>query len=196
MVTQEQALANLGASPETILKPGNHIEGQTMKTISCHTWVVLIGVAALVLMGVGCGTSADKGSASHGSHGKHDADAGAVSMPQSVSEAMTDGGTYFCSWTSEPSPVPLNKFFSFTLSVFEADKTTPADIGEAKVTFWMPDHMHGVEGEVPKTKTVTGKKGVYVTEGLQLHMPGHWEAQISLKGAGGDDKVHMAIYPQ
>ncbi len=164
-----------------------------MKGISNNTPIVLVVVMALASLVVGCGTNHDKADTSHGDHGM---DAGAVSMPQSVTEAMTDGGTYFCSWTSEPSPVPLNKFFSFTLSVFEKDKTTPADIGEAKVTFWMPAHKHGVEGEVPKTKPVAGKKGVFVTDGLQLHMPGHWEAQISLEGASGGDKVNMTVYPQ
>ncbi len=151
-------------------------------------------MAALVLSVAGCGTSHDEDGQSHDAN--HMAGGDAVSMAQSVTEAVTDGGTYFCRWTSEPSPVPLNKFFSFTLSVFKPDKITPADIAEAKVTFWMPAHKHGVEGEVPKTKPVAGKKGVFVTDGLQLHMPGHWEAQISLEGASGGDKVNMTVYPQ
>lgn len=100
----------------------------------------------------------------------------------------TSGGTYFISYTPNPSPIPLNKLFELDVRVFtDAAMTTPADGVTVAADAAMPHHHHGMN-LVPRSERIG--PGQFRVTGMLFHMPGYWEIYVDVKStsAGGRDE--------
>ncbi len=106
-----------------------------------------------------------------------------------ATEVLSDGGSYFVSYTSEPSPIPYNAYFTLTLQVADgADHSLPLPEASVSVDAIMPQHGHGMN----TTPTVTaGGDGSFTVDGMLFHMQGLWQILVEVDGGAG---VEEAIF--
>lgn len=89
--------------------------------------------------------------------------------------------------TSEPVPVPLGAPFAVTVAVCAADS------GKVdRVTFdaTMPAHGHGMNYAPEITQ---GEAGHYTLIGLLFHMPGLWQASLTVYTGGAPTRFTLDI---
>ena len=74
----------------------------------------------------------------------------------------------------------------FVADTFVADPKTGEPVGGLEVVLdaTMPEHRHGMMTK-PTHKEVS--PGRYQSQGMKLHMSGHWVFQVDAHGPGGDD---------
>lgn len=97
--------------------------------------------------------------------------------------AATDGGAYWVSYATDPSPIPLNAYFDATFAVFTDEAmTAPASGVIASFAAAMPAHGHGMN--VEPTVTDNGD-GTFAVQGILFHMEGDWQMVLSLSGDSG-----------
>ncbi|MAF64565.1 MAG: hypothetical protein CMJ84_02745 [Planctomycetes bacterium] len=90
-----------------------------------------------------------------------------------VTSLISNDGTYFLTYASEPAVVPLNEVFAVEVSVFTDEKRRePAVAVELAFDARMPQHGHGMRRE-PRVQRLGD--GRFRVEGVLLHMPGYWE---------------------
>lgn len=80
--------------------------------------------------------------------------------------------------TSDPSPIPLHAPFEVTVGVCAPDGDTVD-----RITFdaTMPAHGHGMNYAPEITQ---GEAGRYKLSGLLFHMPGLWQASLTVYSGG------------
>lgn len=91
---------------------------------------------------------------------------------------------YEVSWSSDPTPIPVNEFF--TMDVEVRRNGTLLASGDLVVDAAMPHHNHGMNHLPHIERTGTGQWHV---QDMLFHMPGDWELYFDIKQ---DDVVHRA----
>ena len=88
----------------------------------------------------------------------------------------TENNTFYVIYESNPSPIPLNEYFSITVTPY-ADNSKSEILNDVTVYVdaIMPDHNHGMNEE---PETTLQADGSFLSEGLKWHMEGLWELQI------------------
>lgn len=149
------------------------------------TLITTLGILALV---TGCG---DKDSDS-GGHDHHDHDS-MDTLPDdfdAATELATENGSYMVSYTTDPSPIPENDYFTVTVSVHDAAGTALVADAEAIVDAKMPAHGHGMNTQPEVT---ANGDGTFLAEGMLFHMPGYWQITVDVTGPEGVDSVAFEV---
>jgi len=99
---------------------------------------------------------------------------------------LSEGGLFRVSYSSDPTPQPLNQIHSWTIHVETADGQ-PVEGAEILVNGGMPQHGHGL----PTSPQVTDDlgNGDYRVEGMKFQMLGWWEVKFSINANGQSDNV-------
>ncbi len=87
-------------------------------------------------------------------------------------------------YRTDPSPPPMNRIHSWTLTVTDASGS-PVTGAKIKVDGGMPEHGHGL----PTAPEVTDETapGSYLVEGVKFSMPGWWEMTFHISAGGRED---------
>jgi hypothetical protein len=141
----------------------------------CKNFASLLTVAIVVATACATGEVDDAGE-----HVHTDDDAGALVGTCLVAEGAS--GLDFASgraltFTSNPSPIPLNAPFTLAVEVLPAPGTTLEESLALTVDATMPAHGHGMN-TVPYVASTTN--GVFSVTGMQLHMPGSWRLSFEV----------------
>jgi hypothetical protein len=91
---------------------------------------------------------------------------------------------YVVRWTSKPTPIPVNEFFSLDIEVFQdgvsvRDTTMTVDAA-------MPQHHHGMNH---RPHVVDKGSGRWHVEDMLFHMPGDWVLYFDIRH---DGVIHRA----
>ncbi|MAB83521.1 MAG: hypothetical protein CMJ24_08820 [Phycisphaerae bacterium] len=86
---------------------------------------------------------------------------------------------YDVSWSSAPTPIPVNEFFTLDIEVRHDGKLMTD--GNLAVDAAMPHHNHGMN-HVPDIQR-TGPGRWHVRDML-FHMPGYWELYFDIEQEG------------
>jgi hypothetical protein len=153
-----------------------------------------ISSLACVVLGLSLVTACASGDGSDdaGEHMHIDDDAGAA-----LGSCLVEGGTAridFASgraltFTSSPSPIPLNAPFTLDVTVLPADGAALDDGLLLTVDATMPAHGHGMN-TTPSVTSATN--GSFDVTGMQLHMPGSWRMTFEVaksEGAGNPPTI-------
>ena len=99
-------------------------------------------------------------------------------------------GLYSLSFTSELTPIVINRIHRWTLHLEAADGE-PVEGAEIAVEGGMPEHDHGL----PTSPRVTRElgDGDYLLEGVRFHMNGDWEITVSIDAVQGSDTVVIRL---
>lgn len=103
---------------------------------------------------------------------------------------LTRSGYYKVSYTSELSPLTINKIHRW---VFHIEDATGKPVNNAVVslTGGMPEHNHGLPTN-PRMTEALGD-GDYVLEGMRFHMTGYWELTVTVEADGRRDTVVIPL---
>jgi hypothetical protein len=113
-------------------------------------------------------------------------DSSAPSGLDTSTSVLTNAGLFRVSWTSDPSPAPLNQIHAWTIHVETADGS-PAEGAQILVDGGMPQHGHGLPTSPQVTADLGG--GDYRVEGMRFQMLGWWEVRFSITADGQSDNV-------
>lgn len=101
----------------------------------------------------------------------------------------TEAGLYDVTWAPTPYPMPLNELFVVDCTVADPKTGAPLPSATVAVDARMPDHGHGMTTK-PITTLADGRSR---TEGMKLHMPGHWTFDFKVTGPAGEDRVSIVV---
>ena len=108
--------------------------------------------------------------------------------PGGGTPVLSEGGEVRLTWSSQPSPVPLNVPFELHLELTRAGR--PLTGARVHARAGMPAHGHGM---VREPRTLPAGEGRYRVEGMLFHMPGLWEVEVQVMAEGLDDRVVFPI---
>ena len=105
---------------------------------------------------------------------------------ESITDGMCNGESTLTSGdlnfdlSFDPVMVPMNALFTLTVTLTDA-RGQPV---EGTLTFeaTMPDHGHGMN--VAPSIENGSDPGVFIIQGINLHMPGTWKLDFTLESAG------------
>lgn len=107
-----------------------------------------------------------------------------------VRDVVTDGGSYYVSYTPSPDPLPVQQLFSLDVTVASAqDHTDLIEDSTIVVDAWMPSMGHGMN-VVPKV--VSHADGTFTVSNMEFSMTGDWEILVDVTRAG---KTEQAVFP-
>ena len=103
---------------------------------------------------------------------------------------VSGNGLYRLSFSSDLSPIQINKLHSWTvrLETMDGRGVTRAEFA---ITGGMPVHDHGLPTEPQVTRDFGN--GDYLLEGVRFHMRGDWEIVISVDSTAGSDTVVVKL---
>jgi hypothetical protein len=112
-----------------------------------------------------------------------------VTRPANLDTATTrlgDQGRFRVSYTSDLSPLAINKYHTWTLHV---ETPTGEAVTDAQLTVdgAMPEHNHGLPTQ-PQVTAALGN-GDYRVEGMKFQMPGWWTVTVQVAAGGQQDTV-------
>ncbi len=85
---------------------------------------------------------------------------------------VTDGGSYYLMYSSDPDPIPFNEPFTLYWMVHDgADHSRMYDDATLSLEVEMPAHGHGMNTEPAIT---VDEYGTFTAEGFLFHMRGWW----------------------
>ena len=132
-------------------------------------------LSILVLL-MGCG---DKGD-----------DSGEAAETNFTTTATTDGGSFVVTYTTDPAPIPSNDYFTVTLSVFDADGTTPLSDAAVVMDAEMTAHGHGMN--VDPVVTDNGD-GTFSASPFLFQMTGHWTIVFAVTHDGTTEEGYFDV---
>jgi len=100
----------------------------------------------------------------------------------------SNDGVYEVSWSSDPSPIPVNEFFTMDVEVRRNGSLLTT--GDLVVDAAMPHHNHGMN-HVPGIKR--SGAGRWHVQDMLFHMPGDWELYFDIKQDGIVHRAQEAI---
>ena len=103
---------------------------------------------------------------------------------------LTRSGYYRISFTSELTPIPINRIHSWVMHIETADGD-PVEDAVITVTGGMPVHDHGLPTD-PKATHALGN-GDYLLEGVRFHMNGDWELLVTVEAEGRRDTAVLSL---
>ena len=98
----------------------------------------------------------------------------------------TENGLFNVSFTSNPSPTPLNQIHTWTLHVETPDGKL-VENAKISVDGGMPQHGHGLPTS-PQVTQYLGS-GNYRVEGMKFQMNGWWEVKFVINNGNSQDRV-------
>jgi hypothetical protein len=101
----------------------------------------------------------------------------------------SESGNLRATYTSDVTPVPLNRIHSWTLHL---ETVAGAVLEGAQLEFagGMPAHNHGLATAPVVTSLGAGN---YRVEGLRFHMQGAWELRITVRYANMSDRIVIPL---
>jgi hypothetical protein len=117
-------------------------------------------------------------------------DSSAPAALDTSTSVLSDAGLFRVSWTSDPSPAPLNQIHTWTIHVESADGT-PVEGAQILVDGGMPQHGHGLPTNPQVTEDLGG--GDYRVEGMKFQMLGWWEVRFNISVDGQSDNVTFNV---
>lgn len=107
-----------------------------------------------------------------------------------VRDVVTDGGSYYVSYTPNPDPLPVQELFGLEVTVSSAqDHTDLIEDSSVKVDAWMPSMGHGMS-VVPKV--VANGDGTFTISNMEFSMTGDWEILVDVTRNGATEQ---AVFP-
>ncbi|MGI9203962.1 MAG: FixH family protein [Woeseiaceae bacterium] len=103
---------------------------------------------------------------------------------------LTRSGYYNVSYTSELTPLTINKIHRWILHIEDASGE-PVSGAVISVTGGMPEHNHGLPTSPRMTDSLGN--GNYVLEGMRFHMNGYWELTVTVEAGGRRDTVVISL---
>ena len=94
-------------------------------------------------------------------------------------------GTYRVLFSPTPERMPLNELFSMEVRLLANDAPAGDDV-DLTVDAAMPAHRHGMN-TVPRVRRRAD--GLFVVDGMQLHMPGSWELYFDVTSDGLTERL-------
>ncbi|MGI9262283.1 MAG: FixH family protein [Woeseiaceae bacterium] len=103
---------------------------------------------------------------------------------------LTRSGYYKVSYTSELTPLTINKIHRW---VFHIEDAAGKPVNNAVVSLigGMPEHNHGLPTSPRMTEALGA--GDYVLEGMRFHMSGYWELTVTVEADGRRDTVVIPL---
>ncbi len=115
----------------------------------------------------------------------------AYAQEEDVTESWpTRSGYYKVSYTSELSPVTINKIHRWIFHVVDSTGE-PLSNATISITGGMPEHNHGLPTSPRMTESLGN--GDYVLEGMRFHMSGYWELTVTVEADGRRDTVVISL---
>ncbi|MEH6403823.1 MAG: FixH family protein [Sneathiella sp.] len=105
-------------------------------------------------------------------------------LPLENASGAIKNADFNLSYKTEPSKISVSKPFSLHVKVCETGQTPYK--ANLKLDATMPKHRHGMNF-TPKISKQSS--GLFLIEGMLLHMPGEWQYKFDLKGK--DRKVQL-----
>jgi hypothetical protein len=99
---------------------------------------------------------------------------------------LSDAGMFRISYSSDPTPPPLNQIHTWTIHVETADGN-PLEKAVITVNGGMPQHGHGLPTSPQVTEDLGN--GDYRVEGMKFQMPGWWDVRFNITANGQSDNV-------
>lgn len=118
------------------------------------------------------------------------------------SDLPTDHGTYVVSWRPTPDPIPLSALFTIQTIVKDAATGQPVEDAAVKVDARMPAHGHGMQTRpeadpgtcnLAAPPVCTHPGGVYLTRGMNFHMPGEWTLTFDITRGGTVEHLEVQV---
>lgn len=103
---------------------------------------------------------------------------------------LSNEGTYRILYSPGPDEIPLNELFSMRVQVLDAARAEPDADASLDVDAAMPAHRHGM---YTRARVRGGEGGVFVVEGMLLHMPGAWEIYFDVTRDGITERAQVAV---
>ena len=103
---------------------------------------------------------------------------------------LTRSGYYKVSYTSELTPVPINKIHHWIFHIENA-AGEPVNNATVSITGGMPEHNHGLPTSPRMTDALDD--GNYMLEGVRFHMRGFWELTVTVEAGGRRDTVVIPL---
>ncbi|MFT5679145.1 MAG: hypothetical protein ACI8RZ_000049 [Myxococcota bacterium] len=122
--------------------------------------------------------------------GDKEGDSGSVVETNFTTTAATDGGSFMASYTTDPTSIPNDDYFSVTLSAFESDGSTPLTGASVELDAVMTSHGHGMN--VTPEVTDNGD-GTFTATPLLFHMTGHWTIEFALTQDGVTEEGYFDV---
>ena len=130
----------------------------------------------MMLLLIGCGDKEDSETASEATN--------------FTTTTTTDGGSFVASYTTDPSPIPADDYFSMTLSTFEADGNTMLTDATVEIDAEMTSHGHGMN--VTPEVTDNGD-GTFTASPFLFHMTGHWTVSVAITQNGITEEGYFDV---
>lgn len=107
-----------------------------------------------------------------------------------TAQRLSANGLYRVAYTSQPSPVPVNRLHSWTLHIERPDGS-PLNDAPITVDGDMPEHGHGL----PTRPRVTRQLGPgdYLVEGVKFQMGGWWVMDFTVAHNGRTDTTRFNL---
>ncbi|MDG1389607.1 MAG: FixH family protein [Halioglobus sp.] len=104
---------------------------------------------------------------------------------------QSSSGLYTISYRSiDGKAIPMNSIHAWVLEVTTKDDK-PLDQAQIRFTAMMPEHRHGMNTR-PAIRQ-SEKRGTYLVEGVNFHMPGWWVASVEITGNKGPEVVQFNV---
>lgn len=107
-----------------------------------------------------------------------------------ASTRVSEQGRYKVSYTSDPTPVPVNKMHRWTLHVEGRDGRAVTDAA-IEVDGDMPGHGHGLPTRPRVTRNLGN--GDYLVEGMKFQMGGWWVMEVTVDAGGQSDTARFNL---
>ena len=106
-------------------------------------------------------------------------------------EGFTSEGSYYVSYDTDPTPIPLNTPFVLGVEVYTDDsKSTPVSDITVDVDAEMPAHGHGMNVSIDAEDMGEGR---FEAEGFLFHMSGYWEIIVYVNGEDGSEDIRFPV---
>lgn len=110
-------------------------------------------------------------------------------VPEMQHRIASNDQTYRVSFTSKPSPIPMNEPFTLDV-VVQHEGNGDAENLNLAVDAAMPDHQHGMNTQPRVLKRGGGR---FTVEGMLFHMPGHWELYFDITDAAVAERAQFDV---
>ncbi len=110
--------------------------------------------------------------------GNESADTGETNF---TTTAITDGGSYTITYTTDPTPIPADDYFSVTITAADVEGGAPLVGATAEIDAEMVSHGHGMN---VTPEVIDNGDGTFTAAPFLFHMSGHWTVRFAITKDG------------